>query len=550
MKPTRLKDDYLSRQKSLIYAAHLTKRFAAHFADLIAPAEKALGRAVQFLTITLLLAAAQLNAQTPADGVYFFYSETCEHCRSVAEELLIPLAKSDPQIRIHYLETGNSANYRLLLEAEELLAPGAERVIPVLLAGDTLYPGEQAIRSNIDAITKAARATPSPLPPELKGIANAVATELPSFTEDPGDESCDEDACSRDTIWAAYFYQTGCKNCNRSDTDLKYIRSLYPKLSVRKYNIFDKLPLAQFMAKRAKRGESFEAPAIFIGDDALIGEREFTPKALESLVKKYEKGAPLFWTRAEKGDASVMAEAFRRLGALTVFAAGLIDGLNPCAFATIIFFVSYLALSGRKGGAILAVGSVFTAGVFLAYLAVGFGFYKILDMAGSFLSGLGQWVYGITALVCALFAILSFQDFLKARKGLLSEMTLSLPDFFRSRINATIRQGRHAKNFVLQAFFAGVIISFLELACTGQIYLPTIIYVQSIPELKTRAQLYLILYNIAFVIPLIVVFFLAWFGTSSQRLTLFFQKNAAPVKLAMAILFLTLGVWLACSVLL
>jgi hypothetical protein len=39
-----------------------------------------------------------------------------------------------------------------------------------------------------------------------------------------------------------------------------------------------------------------------------------------------------------------MVDRFKSLGLLTIVSPGLIDGINPCAFATLIFFISYLFL--------------------------------------------------------------------------------------------------------------------------------------------------------------------------------------------------------------
>ena len=52
----------------------------------------------------------------------------------------------------------------------------------------------------------------------------------------------------------------------------------------------------------------------------------------------------------------------------------------------IIFFVSYLTLSGHKGKQILLTGASFTVGVFLAYLLVGLGFYKVLDLISEYMN--------------------------------------------------------------------------------------------------------------------------------------------------------------------
>lgn len=505
-----------------------------------------------FLILSCLTFSISISAEAEPAEIYYFYASSCGHCRAIAEELLIPLKKKQPDISVRYLETGETENYSLLIDTEALLAPESPKQIPVLVSGNTIYSGEESIRTAFDSIIgNIISHEISPLPDELKFKERAHAQDKPRFDDTTDETNCSDDACARDTIWMAYFYQTGCRNCSRAEADIRYIRQRYPQIELRKFNVYDHAPLARFMAERASLGENFETPAIFVGDDELIGEDAITPASIEALAKKYPRGAPQFWNSAsrEKNEHAIV-ESFSKLGILTIFAAGLIDGLNPCAFATILFFVSYLTLARRKGREILLVGSSFSLGVFLAYLAVGFGFYKILDFTGSLLSALGRWVYGITALCCLIFAVLSFHDFLKARKGALNEMTLTLPDFLRSRINESIRKGRRAKHFIIQAFCSGIVISFLELACTGQIYLPTLIYVQSIPGLRVRSALYLLIYNIAFVLPLIAVFILAWYGTSSQHFQDFFVKRSAALKLAMSILFLCLGTWLASAVVL
>ena len=128
---------------------------------------------------------------------------------------------------------------------------------------------------------------------------------------------------------------------------------------------------------------------------------------------------------------------------------------------------------------------------------------------------------------------------------MLEELNEGFP--LRKRINATIRKGRKARSYVVGAFVAGILISFLELACTGQVYLPTIIFVSSIPELRLQAMLYLIIYNLLFILPLVVIFVLVYLGTTSKDLTTFLQEKAAAVKLAMAFVFISLGGWLIFS---
>jgi hypothetical protein len=49
-----------------------------------------------------------------------------------------------------------------------------------------------------------------------------------------------------------------------------------------------------------------------------------------------------------------------------------------------------------------------------------------------------------------------------------------------------------------------LIVSVLELACTGQVYLPTISFVVGIPEMRASAIAYLVMYNLVFILPLLV----------------------------------------------
>ncbi len=81
-------------------------------------------------------------------------------------------------------------------------------------------------------------------------------------------------------------------------------------------------------------------------------------------------------------------------------------------------------------------------------------------------------------------------------------------------------------------------------ACATLVYLPTIIFVLGAPALRVQALFYLLLYNVLFVVPLVVVFLLAYWGTTSERLGQFVNRRTGAIKLATAGLFLVLGAWM------
>ncbi|MCL7453774.1 MAG: hypothetical protein M8467_12085, partial [Anaerolineae bacterium] len=77
---------------------------------------------------------------------------------------------------------------------------------------------------------------------------------------------------------------------------------------------------------------------------------------------------------------------------------------------------------------------------------------------------------------------------------------------------------------------------------------PTIVYVLSRPDLAARAFFYLVLYCLMFILPLIVVFALAYFGTSSEQLGRFVNRHTAAIKLATGVVFTGLALWMTWAV--
>ena len=74
---------------------------------------------------------------------------------------------------------------------------------------------------------------------------------------------------------------------------------------------------------------------------------------MEAMIRPYLlKGSAEPWAGFEagkEGAEQTIVDRFRSLGILTVIGVGLIDGLNPCAFATMIFLISYLSVRKRRG---------------------------------------------------------------------------------------------------------------------------------------------------------------------------------------------------------
>jgi hypothetical protein len=241
----------------------------------------------------------------------------------------------------------------------------------------------------------------------------------------------------------------------------------------------------------------------------------------------------------EKGEKSII-ERFRKWSLSAVLVAGFIDGINPCAFATIIFLVSYLTFVGKKGREILLYGAVFTSAVFIAYLLVGMGFMTFLHQLSGF-PLVSKGVYLFIAFFSLTLGIISLYDFALFCRGQVAKWKLQLPMGLKQKIHGIIREQARFKGGLLATFGAGFIIAICTVICTGQVYLPTIGFVMSIPELKRNAIFNLLLYNIMYIVPLVGVFVLTFFGVTSEKMALVTKKHTGTVKLLTAMLFLSLA---------
>jgi len=525
--------------------------------------------AVGLMLLVSAWSAPRTEAQQDAVvRTVFFWSETCPHCHEVMEHVLPPLQDEyGDRLEVKTIEISDPANYELWIAAMEAFqVPPERQVVPMLFIGDVVLVGSFEIPEQLPGLIEQHLAAGGVGYPAILGLpADPTPTPVPTHAADSSPRPtptvkachiCDEEEIPPSTptpIHLAYFYQPGCQECDRVQLALDYLQGQYPQLTVCALDVREQATLCEWLGERAgvPVSKRLTAPAVFVGDEALVGE-ELHTRGLEALLVRYaETGAgPICegWEVASDETASGIVERFRSFGLLTILGAGLVDGLNPCAFATLVFFVSYLTFAGRRGREVLAAGGAFTLGVFLTYLGVGIGLLKFLA-ALPFLSAISRWVYGLTAVLCLFLAAGSLYDWWQARRGRLDEMRMKLPTRLRRWINRTVREGAGMRAFVPVTLVTGVVISVIELACTGQVYLPTILFVLGVPELRLQAGLYLLFYNLMFILPLVVLFVLAYFGTTSQQLGLFIHRHTATVKLATAGLFVLLAVWMVMTLL-
>jgi cytochrome c biogenesis protein CcdA len=336
-------------------------------------------------------------------------------------------------------------------------------------------------------------------------------------------------------IAITYYYTAGCRSCESflAAEIPRLERRLGLRLSVEKRDVLDPATYAALERYASSRGQTVNAlPALVIGDVLLQGEEEIRGNLEATLLGSARVEPP----EIRKKDAAAPG-----LAVIPVIVGGLLDGINPCAFTTLIFLLAALALAGRGRREVLVIGALFSLAVFLTYLSVGLGFFAALRAASehAVVALVLRW---LLVAVLAVFSALSAYDAILIARGRPAEILLQLPMPLKRRIHASIRSRVHTAAMAGSSLALGFLVSIFEFACTGQVYLPTLAYLVRLSR-RPQALVLLVVYNLAFIAPLLAVFAASYLGVGSERVTRIFQRHMAGVKIGLAAFFLALAVF-------
>ena len=280
-------------------------------------------------------------------------------------------------------------------------------------------------------------------------------------------------------------------------------------------------------------------PTVVVGDTYLVGYPHEIKTYAENAIEKAQLLGQKTHIAAAQPDTQT---AFSKITFWAIIGAGLVDGINPCAFAVIVFFVSFLTVYKYTRKEIVVVGICYCVAVFIAYVLIGLGLFQFLYAMKGF--------YWITALLCLLFFALAVYDLIKKKKtGKSEKMILQLPQNLKVRIHKIMHfflRDKHDSvwRLAVAALAVGFGVSLVEAVCTGQVYLPTVVLIMQDPAFRLKAIAYLVLYNVMFIVPLIAVFVLALAGYESKTFNDFLKKHLGATKLLLCLVFLGLFVLL------
>ncbi len=212
-----------------------------------------------------------------------------------------------------------------------------------------------------------------------------------------------------------------------------------------------------------------------------------------------------------------------------VVGSALVDSINPCAIGVLILMISVIMGQKHRIAKMLLLGGLYILSIYVTYLLAGLGLIYFLSKIPLFITEFISIFVGVLIIIFGFFEI---KDYFWYGRG----FSLGIPPVFLDTL------GRLSKNItipgviIMGAFVAGV-----ELPCTGAPYL-AIITILSL-NFNFTAFLLLILYNIIFVLPLVVILLMVVGGIKLHAVQGWKEDSKGFMRLMIGLLLVGLG-WL------
>lgn len=217
-----------------------------------------------------------------------------------------------------------------------------------------------------------------------------------------------------------------------------------------------------------------------------------------------------------------------------ISALALTDSINPCALSVLLMMLIAIATYHPKDRKqILWAGLAFVAAVFITYFIYGLLIVKAFEIVQG-ISSIKLYLYKGLGVGAIILGLLEIKDFFFYKPG---SIGTEMPMMFRPKVQQILARVTSP----LGAFGLGMFVTLFLLPCTIG---PYIILGGMLSYGEFAGALpYLTVYNLIFVLPMVVIILLVFFGSKSiKQVTEWREKNVKVMHLIIGIIFILLGV--------
>jgi len=209
-----------------------------------------------------------------------------------------------------------------------------------------------------------------------------------------------------------------------------------------------------------------------------------------------------------------------------VLVAALIDSVNPCAFSILLLTVAFLLSIGKLRSKVLQIGIAYIAGLYGVYFLIGLGLLQALHLFETphFMGNLGAGLLVVLGLI-----------------NITNEFVPAFP------LKFAIPQSAHRHMAVLMerasvptAVVLGGLVGLCEFPCTGGPYLMVLGLLHDQGTYFTGVG-YLLLYNVIFVLPLVLILLVASNSSLLGKVQQWQQERRGTMRLGGGAAMVALG---------
>ncbi len=337
---------------------------------------------------------------------------------------------------------------------------------------------------------------------------------------------CIDNDNNSNTVEFYLFISEGCPHCQNVEEYLTQISSDYniaPKIidvkkTAENVDLFKKT-LTDFGSN------SFGVPVVVINNKIFRGDTEIIEKLEDEIKFCEQNNCELYAPKGNELNA----------GYFEVTSLAITDSINPCALAVLLILLSAILLKfSRKS--VLYYGSVFIITVFVCYFLMGLGITAGFKLLNTYLQSgtlIFMLIFGILAIILG---ILNLKDAISYGSG---GFVMEVPQSWRPTMKKIIRD----VTSIWSAIIIAIIVSFFLLPCTAGPYFLISGLLHTKPWISIIG--WLLYYNIIFVLPMIIIMFVVYFGLSNiENLEEKRNKYIKIIHLIASIILIIMGIYL------
>jgi cytochrome c biogenesis protein CcdA len=205
---------------------------------------------------------------------------------------------------------------------------------------------------------------------------------------------------------------------------------------------------------------------------------------------------------------------------------GLLDSVNPCAFAVILLLIAFLFTIRQTRNRVLVLGFVYVGMIFLVYFAIGLGLISAVRLSSDphFVARLGSLILiglGVLNLIEYFFPTFPIK--------------LHMPSIAHHKTNELLK-----KASLPATVFMGGLVGLCTLPCSGGVYVSIITLLNAKTTLGWGVA-YLGLYNVLFVLPLVVILLAASNRVIAKRWAGWERQHSLQIRLWYGVAMVALG---------